>query len=150
MTSNIQTSETASEQGGGKSKEGFVYPGLLLPACSEDVSLVWIFEVIAFLKDYASALTGCSRELGCIEIFLSGFEGHFAAIAGGCRRHIVTVFDNDWSDEMLVLVIHVLNESTFGSAGNRHEVEHGKVLNGFTKTDSARVWAYPLAKFMRQ
>lgn len=31
MTSNIQTSETSSEQGGGKSKEGFVYPGLLLP-----------------------------------------------------------------------------------------------------------------------
>lgn len=31
MTSNIQTSETASYKGGGKSKEGFVYPGLLLP-----------------------------------------------------------------------------------------------------------------------
>ena len=31
MTSNIQTSETSSEQAGGKSKEGFVYPGLLLP-----------------------------------------------------------------------------------------------------------------------
>lgn len=31
MTSNIQTSETASDKGGGKSKEGFVYPGLLLP-----------------------------------------------------------------------------------------------------------------------
>ena len=31
MTSNIQTSETSSEQGGGTSKEGFVYPGLLLP-----------------------------------------------------------------------------------------------------------------------
>jgi len=31
MTSNIQTSETSSDNGGGKSKEGFVYPGLLLP-----------------------------------------------------------------------------------------------------------------------
>lgn len=31
MTSNIQTSESSSDNGGGKSKEGFVYPGLLLP-----------------------------------------------------------------------------------------------------------------------
>src|SRR5262249_42113956 len=74
---------------------------------------------------------------------------HRYAVTRRGRRHITSVVDDDWVDEMLMQMIDVFDNPAFERRAHGDVVEDGEMLHVLAESDAARVRTDRNAEFRR-
>src|SRR5689334_19413712 len=76
-----------------------------------------------------------------------GLSLHLDAISGTLRRHIARVADHYRVEEMLMQMIHVLDDATVHRSGDGDEIEHREMLHVLAQPHTARMRTYRNPEF---
>lgn len=68
-------------------------------------------------------------------------ELHLRTVARSERCDVSSVLDDGRMYEILMLVVHVFDDTVLHLARDGHVIEHRKLADGFTQADTARVRA---------
>ena len=82
-----------------------------------------------------------------IAIPYQGVRLHLARVAVCLWRHVAPPSDHDRSQEVLVKVIHILDDSSVHRTRNTHEIKYGQMLDVFAQPHPPSVWTNRYAKF---